>query len=302
MKKVVFILVVIVYATVLTACISGSDEPASTAVSTGSVPAVSPIATGYESLKIAPSPDSGAYLGQYNCNHSTVEISNTLEVIISDMQLPHEGKLHGVPLSYDWAQGPIISNGNNPGSFVALTAWGAIYEDGEGNPAKNTRVQIKNIQAYVLSKQDNQWRLLQSSILVEGAAYREDFLDDYNKLADIREESDGSISVKAGDGYNFHFWTPDRVLIDPDDIAGIFTTVQARLIVDNPDYPDDRTKARYLMGMGGDYWQDLAVQWSDSKPAEIGIGRAKYVETEWKAFNMITLSEAEICRNPPPIN
>ena len=66
------------------------------------------------------------------------------------MQLPHEGIPHGVPRGYDWATGPRIQRGNNATGFQALTAWGQFYEDDGGNPAANTRVQIRNIRTYIL--------------------------------------------------------------------------------------------------------------------------------------------------------
>lgn len=226
---------------------------------------------------------------------------NSLETIINDMKLPHEGHPHGVPLSWDWAQQPRLGKGNNPGSFRAMIAWGQVYEDSYGNPAKNTRVQIKDIRAYMLSKRDGQWHLLQSSYLVNGASFRENFEYNSSKEPDYRLENDGSISVKAGDGYNVHFWTATgRVTIDPEDIAGILTTVQARLIVDNPNQPDDRLQARYLLDMGGDYWLNLDAGWIFLKTnQDIGIGRFRYVTTEWKSFNMHTLSEEELLQNPP---
>ncbi|MBE9169533.1 hypothetical protein IQ238_19055 [Pleurocapsales cyanobacterium LEGE 06147] len=219
------------------------------------------------------------------------------------MTSPHEGMPHGVPTSYDWAYGPRLSMGNNPKNFQAMIAWGHLYEDSKGNPATNSRVQIKHIKAYMLSKRDGKWHLLQSSKKVEGAAYREDYAGDVSKPANIRDEPDGSLSVKAGEGYNFHFWCANgRVSINPKDIAGILTTVQARLIIDNPRQRDDRSKARYLLSMGGDYWLDLTAQWDNFKTnADIGIGKFKYVTTRWQAFNMTTLSPTEIRQNPPPI-
>jgi hypothetical protein len=209
---------------------------------------------------------------------------------------------HGVPTSYSWASGPRIGWGNNPQGFQAMTAWGQLYEAATGNSATNTRVQIRNIRAYMLSKRDGQWYLLQSSTGVEGAAFREDYVANINQPANIRYEPDGSISVKVGQGYNFHFWSPGRAPIDPNDVDGIFTTVQARLIIDNPQQADDRTQARYLLSMGGDYWLNLTANWDYLKTnGDIGIGKFKYVTTNWQAFNMTTLSAEQLGQNPPPI-
>ena len=233
----------------------------------------------------------------------TVVIPNSVETIINDMKLAHEGIPKGVPTSYSWALHPRLNMGIDPGTFRAMTAWGQLYEDSDGNPATNTRVQIRDMKAYVLSKNDNQWHLLQSSRLVEGDAYQADFIDDINKPADIRYENDGSLSVTAGNGYNFHFWpATGRVVIDPSDIGGIFTTVQARLVLNDSNLPDDRSQARYLLDVGGDYWLSLTAKWDQLRTNDdIGIGRFKFVTTEWQSFNMTTLTESEIRQNPPPL-
>jgi hypothetical protein len=229
---------------------------------------------------------------------------NTKVTIISDMKSPHEAVPHGVPKHFPWVKGPRIHMGNNPKNNKAIMAWGQVYVPEQGNRATNTRVQIRNIKAYMLSKRDKKWRLIQNSTKVEGAAFREDFVANGNKPADIRHEKDGSISVKAGNGYNFHFWPKNgRATINPGDVGGIFTTVQARLIIDNPKKLDDRRRARYLLNMGGDYWLDSKAQWDNFKTnGEIGMGKFKYVATKWQAFNMTTLSPDEIRRNPPPLD
>jgi len=230
------------------------------------------------------------------------QVVNLIETISSDMDLNHEGKPQGVPNSLDWANHPRIGMGNDPGNFRALTAWGQLYEDSAGNPAQNTRVQIRDIMTYVLSKSDGQWHQLQNSQLVEGAAFREDYAGNTNISPDVRKEPDGTLSVKAGGGYNYHFWPSGRASINPNDIGGVITTVQARLITEDPSKPDDRSTARYLLSMGGDYWSTLDAQWDNYKTnGDIGIGRFKYVEKDWQSFNMSTLSVGALRQNPPPI-
>ncbi|MDZ8224899.1 MULTISPECIES: hypothetical protein [unclassified Nostoc] len=237
----------------------------------------------------------------YKVDARTPKPINSIATIIYDMQPPHEGMPHGVPSYYSWATKPRIGS-NNPKQFKAMTAWGQLYEAAQGNPATNTRVQIKNIKAYYLSKLDNKWHLIQNSTKVEGAAYREDFSGNASTAANIRYESDGSVSVKAGNGYNYHFWPSGRAAINPYDVRGMFTTVQARLVVDNPKKRDDRSQARYLLNMGGDYWLNLTARWDNWKTNEdFGMGKFKYVTRKWRAFNMMTLPPNQIRRNPPPI-
>lgn len=230
---------------------------------------------------------------------------NSVTTIIADMTLPHEGLPHGVPTHYDWQQHPRLGMGATPGTFTAAIAWGQLYEDAATNPATNTRVQIRNIRMYYLSTSRGTWHLLQHTEHVEGALYREDFVDNVNVTPDVREAPDGGgITVTAGDGYNYHFWPASgRVPIDPEDIGGVFTTVQARLIVANETQPDDRAQARYLLSMGGDYWLNLNAVWDQWRTnGDIGIGRFKYVTPDWQAFNMITLAPDAVRANPPPLH
>ena len=128
------------------------------------------------------------------------------EQIANDMNGPNEDHPMGVPLSWDWANGSFISMGNNPQGWNAMTPWGLVYPTASGNPAVNTRVNIRAEQAWVLSKSSGVWSELSYTDSPDGAAYLYDFSGDSNKPADIITLPDGSISVTAGNGYNFHFY------------------------------------------------------------------------------------------------
>jgi len=224
--------------------------------------------------------------------------------IASDMQGKNEGTPHGVPLNYDWANGPVMEMGNNSNGWQAITSWGALYEAAEGNPATNTRVNIRNMQTYFLQKSSGKWLLLQNTNQPDGAAYLEDFSGDSNKPADVRREADGTISATAGGGYNFHFYPANRASIDPNDIGGIVVVVQARLIVADPSKPDDRNIARYLLGSGADYYPALTGSWpgnADYNPG-VAIGKMKYVQSDWRSFAMTTLTQSQLQNNPPPVD
>ena len=225
-----------------------------------------------------------------------------ISMIADDMRLAHESRPHGIADSVDWSTGPRMGMGNEPDAFTAFIAWGQVYEAEEGNPAINTRAQIRNLRAYLLLNSDQQWHLVQDALAVEGAAYREDFADDMNKSADIRYEMDGSISITAGDGYNFHFWpSSGRVSIAPQDIDGVLVTVQARLILENPALADDREQARYVMSVGADYWESPTAQWDQwTTNGDVGIGRFRYITSDWQTFTMSSLDEAHLRLNPPP--
>lgn len=231
-----------------------------------------------------------------------IQAQTTVDEIITDMTLAHEGRPHGVPTNIDWALKPRVGALLPPAGWNAAIAWGQLYEWAGGNPATNTRVQIKDLEMYYLSKADQKWHLLQKSVGVDGNAYVEDFAGDVNKPADKRIEKDGSVSVKAGGGYNFHFWSKlGRVKYPVNDVDGIYVTVKARLVVDKAELPDDRDKAKYLMSVGGDWWQTLTIAWDQWKTnADMGISRFRFVTPDWKSYNMCSLPAAKIRQNPPP--
>lgn len=233
---------------------------------------------------------------------TTVFSQTTIEEIIGDMILPHEGLPHGVPASYNWQSKPRVGAPEPGEGWSAAIAWGQVYEWAEGSSATNVRIQIKDLEMYYLGKKDNQWHLLQKSVKVSGANYIEDFQGDINKPADIRTESDGSISTTCGDGYNFHFWpNSGRIKIPVDDVAGCFVTVKARIIMDDKDGVDQRDQAKYLMSVGGDWWESLTAVWDNWKTNwDIGIGRFRFITPEWKSFNMYSVPADTIRNNPPP--
>jgi hypothetical protein len=193
--------------------------------------------------------------------------------------------------------------GNDPRGFRAFIAWGQLYEAAEGNPATNTRVHLRGLQAWILSRRDETWRRVQDPGPIAGSAYTEDFAGDVNRPADVRDEPSGGISVTAGDGFNFHFWpVAGRIPIDPEDVGGVFTTCQARLVLEDPAGRDDRATARYVLSIGADYWASLDAVWDQWRTnGDVGIGKFKYVTTEWRAFNMTSVAADELRRNPPPV-
>ena len=232
---------------------------------------------------------------------------NTLEDVKNDMALSGEVKPHGNP--WHWATQPRLTLGINPGQYRAAIAWGAVYEAADGNPSNNTRVELSNMRLLVLSKHDHAWRALAASTAVKGFMFREDFKDNVKHVADLRAEPDGGRSVRPGGGRCFHFWPMQgRVPIAADDIAGIISTFEARLVKDDPAGPDDRATARFVAAAGGDYWLNVSVlikpeEGVNTKVSnEIGIGRFKQVTATWRAFNMSTLTPAQLASHPPPLD
>ncbi len=238
---------------------------------------------------------------QIDCGNEPV---NSIQLIRDDMALLHEGSAHGIPSWFDWAYGPRIGYGNTPPEgWTAMVPWGQFYTDSLGHTTKNTRVQIKNLQAWYLSRQDSQWIEWITTSEIEGAYFVEDFKLNRNKKATIWQETNcGGISVLPKKNYNFHFWpSGGRIPIDPNNIAGVWVSVEARLVVSDPDLDDDRDNARLLLNCGADYWLDESTNWNQLKTnGDIAISRFRYLTNDWQVFNMHTLTGNQLNYYPPP--
>ena len=237
---------------------------------------------------------------------------NTVQTIINDMALLPDAALHGTE-GLSWGTGeaspqpmPCPAKNNQGEWFEATTNWGQVYIPREGSPATNTRCQVRNLITQLLDGNGN-WVQIQSGNAA-GAAFVENFDGNASINAGIRSESanGGGISVMVGigpwTGYNFHYWSSNgRAVIDVTNIAAIFTSCEARLIIDDINEPDDRAMCKNLLQMGGDWWLNTTIGWLPDWSANSGIGsgRAKWVTPEWQSFNMCTLLPEQIIANPP---
>ncbi len=226
------------------------------------------------------------------------------KVLKRDMTGNHQGRMHGVPPTYNWAKHPRLGVGNQPErhGFNAISAWGQIYEDIHGSPARNVRVSCRDISLWILSKRTGRWRKANASRQVNGANYVEDFSGNASKPASLRNEPHGAVSATLGGGYNFHLYsTRQRALIDPADVAGVVSIYSARVIMDDPYGVDERHLARYLASAGGDYWLDRYVGAYPGTVRDVGIGKARYLTSDWLTLTMSTLPLRRLEKNPPPI-
>ena len=221
-------------------------------------------------------------------------------LLAHDMVGQHAGRMHGVPSSYNWATRPRVGVGNHPArhGFHAVSAWGQVYEDAGGSPARNVRVACRDISLWILSRRTGRWRHANASRRVNGANYLEDFSGGV-KPADLRQEPHGAVSATLGAGYNFHLYsTRARAPIDPADVAGVVSVYSARVVMDDPEGPDERHLARYLASAGADYWLDRDVEVASGTVADVGIGKARYLDSEWLTLSMSTLPLRKLGKHP----
>jgi hypothetical protein len=222
--------------------------------------------------------------------------------VIADMTLPNEGYPHGVPADYNWYRGPVLYSGaNTPSSkYQAITMWGQVYEASQGSPATNVRVELRAAQTWVWSISRSQWIEVQDTMGVQGAHFDESFATNASVPADVRTEPDGGTSTTMIPDYNFHFWpTGNRASINPSDVGGVYTTVQARLVEDDPSGVNDLSSANYLVNVGADYWTTTTSAYPNN--TAVFEGRFGYVTTQWQAFNAISWTPSQVTANPPPV-
>jgi hypothetical protein len=219
------------------------------------------------------------------------------------MGKPTEGYIHGVPTSWGMQQGAWVAMGNNPGSWTAATAWGVVNQAATGHTATNTRVNLRNMEFWLLRKSTGAWTRIQNTSLPDGAAYPENFVGNVQS-GNKRTEPDGTFSVKVGGGYNFHFYPHGRVGIPNTDVGGVLVVAQARLILDNPSGPDDRGNAAVLVNVGGDWWPNMTATTNNlgGPNPSIGGSKFKYVRSYWRYYVMTTLTATQLAANPPPVN
>jgi len=239
---------------------------------------------------------------------------NCAQAIINDMTLPCDACAHGTE-GLSWGgkcrgnpgfSGVTVPAKNFKGEWWhAMTSLGQVYIPCEGSSATNTRCQIRNVTTKFLKK-DGKWYTVQSGAF-GGAAYLENFADNKNIDAGARDESanGGGLSVVVGigpwSGYNYHFYPSGRAVVDISNIVGIYTSCEARLILDDPKKPDDRPSCKNILNMGADWWLNETTGWLPDWSANSGIagGRSKWVTAEWQTFSMCTLEPDKILINPP---
>lgn len=221
------------------------------------------------------------------------------QIIFDDMQGDHHEDYvhpHGVPLGYEFAQGPVRRPDKIPlqGNIDNITGWGQIYEEAAGSPATNTRVKIRKHRTYILSQSTGQWwTLVYDEQPSDGTGYWEDFSNDTH-VVNYRTEADGYTSVKPGDGYCYHFY--QGASLDPSDVAGVVTIFEAKLILEDSNLPDDRDIANFIASGGIDQYA-IGHEYA----GDIGIGKFKRVTNEWRTFTTSCppFELADIESNPP---
>jgi hypothetical protein len=197
----------------------------------------------------------------------------------------HEGRLHGVPERYNWAAGARPAMWINSEKRKFVTSWGQIYEDAQGSPEKNIRIQARKHTLYVYAA--GSWTILeQDSENLQAHHFTEDFksMDENPCESRVEPENEGGVSWTPKVNHNIHWWTTKwpRAAI-PTGAEAYFITVDLRLIP-NSDKNVDLDNAKYLAGVSADYYNEANEHGVGPFPS-LSITRHKYIKKEWQSFN-----------------
>ncbi len=232
-----------------------------------------------------------------------------IDALVGDMREMNDHPLKNVNRKYGFSRGPgYVLAGVDSGGWNYVLPWFVTFE-GEGNSARNTRIEMRNLRMFIRTD-GGEWKRLIDVDSYDGIEC-EQHGNYYNcpQVARV-EEHDNSASSLPIPGLNMHGWWDSRVRIDGHDIDAMVVSLEARLVVNDENRGDDRGNAKYLVHVGADYYP------SDAPPSgrlvPVGVSRAKMVTSEWQTFGLTTLndvgkqepgggiSESELRANPPP--
>lgn len=239
-----------------------------------------------------------------------------IERAINDMQQPSEALV--IDPQFPWQRRPQITmhaprgdaipawwRGNRPLWTHAVIPWFTAFE-AQGNAARNTRIQVKDLRFFILSNQTRKWRQVTWQARPEITLWQYPFSAAGQACGTtLRHETGGGVSVLPAYPLFLHGWGPART-IAPADVAATFTAMEFRLIVDDPRKRDDRHLARYVVDVGADYYPDQSLRWSLDFAPGIGNGRMLLAQRAWRTATLLVpnrdhgMTLAALRRYPPP--
>ncbi len=240
-----------------------------------------------------------------------------LSAVIASMNQQHEAYPHGVPASYDWRNGPVVTMGCYPnsdhlpswataqqksftGPWYQVTSWFVVHRaaDGSGadlNRSSNTGVLVGAMSFWMLSRSTMRWTTIyQSRIPVWCTAHQEDGVGPISPISPIKATKTDGILCLSPIGYCSH-GGQDRVSIPlaTGDIAAIVGTVDHKLDLINSNLTDDRDQARFIVQCGADYYPRAGLTIADLggyAPAAAS-GRYLYARNEWRTSTLFAIAD-----------
>ena len=217
---------------------------------------------------------------------STGPLQSTIGEAIAQMQLPHMANPNGVPLSYEWAAGPVVAEPTPPSNFTAMTGWGEIqFAAGAGTTAAADTAQLRNFMVYVLDS-SGQLTLVQDQGSLDGAQYLPTFANNTTFPTQMTNSA-GVTTVTLDPTKAFQFY-PDRAAIPPG-TQGVVVTVEAKISAP-VGVTDPNINSSYILALGADWWQSMTAVWDDlTTNYLVGNGRFVFLTTSWQSFTFTSI-------------
>lgn len=242
----------------------------------------------------------------------------TIDSVIRDTSQPSEAQVIN-PL-YNWQKNPLVTQyapkgtilpswwtGARPEWCYKMLSWYTAFE-AQGNAATNTRVQVRNLRVYILSNATKKWTAVDTAAAPWSELWKYPFsYAGDSKAAGTRSEATGGYSVKPVYPYFHHGYGTTYAIPNPADIRAVYVAMDFRLAVDNPQKPDDRSKAKYVVDVGADYYPGQGQSWGTGFAPGVGNGRYLLATAGWRTATMLvpntavgaTLNEMRV--TPPPM-
>lgn len=247
----------------------------------------------------------------------------SIETVIRDMHQPNEA----IPLhpTFDWQRHPHIMQyapkghmlpdwwkGARPEWCYTFLSWYTAYEaggpDGKeagANRATNTRVQVRNLRAYIMWE-DGRWTRVDDTGSPRVDLWSYPFKR-AGRSSRAREERERGNSVKPVYPDFHHGYGTTYALDNPWDVRAVFVAMDFRLVIDDPDGPDDRDKARYVVNVGADYYPGRGRGWGLDYAPGVGSGRYLLATKSWRTATLLVpnkdhgVSFQRLRERPPPL-
>jgi hypothetical protein len=252
---------------------------------------------------------NGGSCVQISSGNST---SVTFQQLKDDITLPHElSPLPIIPTSWGWSYhgwpyqdecGPrtIPEDGSD-----RYNPWGQIFPDPSTPNYLNAGIELGRMTIYAKLRSDGKWHIFDQGLPIGGYIFTGG--DNLPKVPNTAwspiSGPGGGLFYKVGMGNwqtneGAHWWPGDpHQYINNPDIEHLAVSITARIVLQDPNGPDDRNQARYLIGIGIDR---RAADGSTIKG--MLMSRHRYLTNEWQTFTMNDICPNMVEIEKPPIH
>lgn len=217
----------------------------------------------------------------------------------SHMQQPCEVVPHGAD-NFNWARQPAVVMGCNPtaaglpswysgtrhAEWPRIMVWFTVYREAGAALPRNTRVAVRNLQLWIKSKATGQWAQIDAQPIPHGGAHYAENMSGVTQPWGTRLEGGGSVSLKPPKDFCAHGWGAMQTIVTSD-IAGVYASIEHKVIADNSYDTELRLVDRWGVNIGVDYYPPEGAV-IDSLP---GCFTGRYLRSlpDWRESSGIAL-------------